>query len=317
LNVQRWTLRAATGVLVAGAIIAGGCGGGSGTAVRSSTPAMSIEDYEAALKQNRSDWKLFMGYGDTLQRDHQYKRAIQAYEAVLQIYPEKEEPGHKIRLIHENGPEYFISANQLGKARTALEDAIAAYPGEARFVARLGDVLHLADQPLAAVEQYRKALSLDSALPETQSALDRLTAAKERATTLVATATSAFETRSFEDAMASADQALIILPGYRPAMMVQALANGSIDLTRGEVGKYWDAVEKFSKAETYNRSSALVFWCLGQAYEKLGEEQWNNMTQAYNKAGKVEPDSPFARMAAERLKSLTEERDKLRKFWGK
>lgn len=118
--------------------------------------------------------------------------------------------------------------------------------------------------------------------------------------------------------------------GQKAADMVQQFAPGSVKdkfcikvlegkkkFDRGAHKGLWDAVSDYSEAATYDPSSGLPYFLMGQARYKNNRTDYDAALEDYYESIKIEPDGTFVKQARADIKKIEAVKKKMNAFWGK
>ena len=104
---------------------------------------------------------------------------------------------------------------------------------------------------------------------------------------------------------------------FKQAKYYYHLARGKILYKKGSQVQLWDAIEMFGNAMMIRPESAEPHYYLAISYEKKDSDEFDNAINEYKIALEKEPNGPYAKKCADKIKELTSLRDKLKAFWGK
>ena len=156
--------------------------------------------------------------------------------------------------------------------------------------------------------------------PSDETAIDRIEQIKEK-TALAEQAyqkgENAFAKKRYKNARKHLEQALKIKADYTDAKYYLALSKGLLFYQKGRKSDLWDAIEEFGKAMVLKPNSAEPHFYMAQAYEKKDRREFDNAIEQYKIVLEKEPQSQFTNSAREKIKELTELKDRLKKFWGR
>ncbi|HVX12434.1 MAG TPA: tetratricopeptide repeat protein [Pirellulales bacterium] len=120
----------------------------------------ALRCYDEALKLNANNAECLNNIGQVLTRKGKYTGALRALDQALKINPHYAE-------AHSNLGNALILDGRLGEAAVAYRDAIEERPDVARYRFNLASVLEERNETDLARQQYRLAMRLDPAWPET------------------------------------------------------------------------------------------------------------------------------------------------------
>ncbi len=189
----------------------------------------------------------------------------------------------RARAAYERGLA-AMTDRQRAEALSALQEAVAADPGVARYHDGLGLLLLDLGQLDQGIERFRKAIELEPKFADGHFHLG----------------TALAEAKRWEEAVQSYRTALAL-----PTLTVPDFVHQNLGLALYNLKRYREAEQSLRFALSLDPEMQTAYYNLGLVL--VAEGRQDEAKQAFRQARKLVPESPVGQAARERLKELGEE----------
>jgi len=280
----------------------------------------AIDECLRAIEKDSSNADAFLILGKSYRAVGKSERALSALKTVEKIKPNS-------NLAEEAQAEIIAIKLGIGKKAAKEENFNRAFSEYKEILAmdstNFDANFHLAQAYAAngwlkkAKVFYQKATSLDSSNRQAKIALARTDSLMRIADVNFQKGKKYYLRGKNISASRYLKRAIDLQRDHSEANYYYHMAQGKILYRKGSKSALWDAIEHFGKAMMIHEELAEPHFFMAQAYEKKDRNEFDNAISEYKLALEKEPSGKYAKKCKRKIRELTAQRNKLRKFWGK